>query len=401
MLTTDCQICGSMHLVPIIDLGHHPLADTFLPPEFLNREETSYPLRVLLCPDCGYATLAFIVPTEVRYQKIDYSYTASNSPVSIAHFDDMAKEIISQVGVGTNDLVVDIGSNDGTLLKAFRDHAGSNVLGIEPAKNIADIATQNGIPTLQDFFGTSAMSRIVAGGKAKAITATNVYNHITDLKIFMADIASSLTDDGQFVFEAPSLLELVRRTAFDTVYLEHVSYFGIKPLARLYASFGLHIRKIDLNDYMGGSMRVYVGKTPADPKIAEDFIRLEESEGIYDPATYAAFMDRVRAFKFDLCRRLYEIKQSGGIIVGVGAATKGNTLLNYCKIDRTLLECVTDSSPLKVGKLTPGSHLPILRDADIPKNATHALILPWNIGNFLKNKLKHLNLAFIIPSMGN
>ena len=399
MLTSNCQLCRSADLDLIIDLGHHPLADTFLPPDRLDQQETIYPLRVLLCRDCGYATLQYVVPPEERYQKTDYSYTSANSPVAVKHFADMAAEIVAAAGIGASDLVVDIGSSDGTLLKAFRDASGCGIIGIEPAPNIAKLASDAGVPTVQEFFGTSAAERILAQGKAKAITANNVFNHITDLPDFMTNIAKVLADDGLFVFEAPSLLELVRRLAFDTIYLEHVSFFGIKPLARFFKAFGLSIRRIETNDYMGGSMRGFVGKRPADDDVVSAFIKEEEEAGIYDVETYRAFMEKVRRFKMDLCRKIFDIKASGGVIVAIGAATKGNTLLNYCKLDRSVLECVTDSSPLKIGKFLPGSHLPIIADADIPKNATHALILPWNIASFLTEKLKHLNLEFIIPHM--
>jgi hypothetical protein len=236
-------------------------------------------------------------------------------------------------------------------------------------------------------------------GGAKAITGTNVFNHITDLPSFMRDIKEALTDDGAFVFEAPSLLELVKRLAFDTIYLEHISFFGMKPLVRFLKPLGLYVHRIEPSDYMGGSFRVYIKRTPSETKAAEDFIALEESAKLYAPETYATFMMNVRKFRSDLMKELYDIKTKGGVIVGIGAATKGNTLLNYCGINNGLLECVTDASPLKIGKYTPGSHLRIIPDAEIPKNATHALILPWNIGNFLKDKLKHLNLEFIVPHM--
>jgi hypothetical protein len=203
------------------------------------------------------------------------------------------------------------------------------------------------------------------------------------------------------VFETPSLFELVRRSAFDTIYLEHVSYFGIKPLRRFFSGFGLSIKAIEENDYMGGSMRIAVGAGDKEAtKKVEELAAREEALGIYSAETYEKFMTRIRRFKTSLCARLYHIKSEGGIIVGIGAATKGNTLLNYCGIDGSLLECVTDASPLKIGKYTPGSHLRIVSDRDIPKGTTHALILPWNIGDFLKEKLKHLDLEFIIHSMG-
>ena len=399
MLTKQCRLCESSELRLIIDLEYHPLADTFLPESALNEPETRYPLRVMQCTDCGHAFLQYVVPETERYQKVDYSYTAGNSPVSVKHFGEMAAEIITDQSIGANDLVVDVGGNDGTLLKAFKGQTGCKVLNVEPAGNIAKISQDGGIDTLHGFFDAAAAAEIKAMGGAKAITATNVFNHITDLPTFLRDVKEALTPDGAFVFEAPSLLELVKRLAFDTIYLEHVSFFGMKPLVRFLKPLGLYVHRIEPSDYMGGSFRVYIKQTLSETTAANDFIALEEATKLYEPETYATFMANVRKFRSDLMKELYDIKAKGGVIVGIGAATKGNTLLNYCGIDGGLLECVTDASALKIGKHTPGSHLRIVPDAEIPKNATHALILPWNIGNFLKDKLKHLNLEFIVPHM--
>lgn len=399
MIITSCPLCSSTSLGLVVDLGYHPLGDTFLPAEALNEPEIRYPLRVFRCADCGHAFQQFVVPETERYQKVDYSYTAGNSPVSVKHFGEMAAEIVADQGVGQDDLVVDIGGNDGTLLKAFREQAGCRVLNVEPAGNIARISTESGVDTHHGFFDASAAEKISSMGGAKIITGTNVFNHINDLPTFMADIKNALTPDGAFVFEAPSLYELVKRLAFDTMYLEHVSFFGMKPLVRFFGGIGFHVHRIEPSDYMGGSFRVYVKQQPGDPKVAQDFITLENEIGLYEEKTYEAFRAKVRKFRADLMRDLYEIKSKGGKIVGIGAATKGNTLLNYCGIDNGLLECVTDASPLKIGKFTPGSHLPIIPDADIPKDATHGVILAWNIGDFLKEKLKHLNLEFIVPHM--
>ncbi|MFA5185787.1 MAG: class I SAM-dependent methyltransferase [Patescibacteria group bacterium] len=400
MRPSSCQLCSSTDLRLAIDLGHHPLADTFLPADMLDAAEKTYPLRTLLCPDCGYMTLQYVVPPEERYQQVDYSYTSANSPVAVKHFAEMAQQLSVLADLDNTGLAVDIGSSDGTLLKAFKEQTGCRILGIEPAPNIAKIASESGVPTLQDFFNAKTKDEIVKHGKAKVITANNVFNHISDLRDFMANIAASLTDDGLFVFEAPSLFELVKRSAFDTIYLEHVSYFGIKPLRKFFAGFGLVIKDIQENDYMGGSMRVAVGRGQENSGAVEAMVAKEEASGIYLPETYVKFMERIRRFKFDLCLKLFQIKSAGGKIIGIGAATKGNTLLNFCKIDNSLLDCVTDTSPLKVGKYLPGSHLRIIDDKDIPPDTTHALILPWNIGNFLKEKLKHLGFEFIIPSMG-
>ncbi len=399
MIIDSCRLCASSKLRLIIDLDYHPLADTFLPESALNEPEAHYPLRVMQCVDCGHAFLQYVVPETERYQKVDYSYTAGNSPVSVKHFAEMAAEIVADQSINTNDLVVDVGGNDGTLLKAFKEQSGCKVLNVEPAGNIAKISQSNGIDTHNGFFDAAATAKIKALGGAKAITGTNVFNHITDLPSFMRDVKEALTPDGAFVFEAPSLLELVKRLAFDTIYLEHISFFGMKPLVRFLKPLGLYVHRIEASDYMGGSFRVYIKQTPNETTAANDFIALEEAAKLYEPETYVTFMTNVRKFRSDLMKELYDIKAKGGVIVGIGAATKGNTLLNYCGINGGLLECVTDASALKIGKYTPGSHLRIVPDADIPKNATHALILPWNIGNFLKEKLKHLNLEFIVPHM--
>ncbi|MFH1621472.1 MAG: class I SAM-dependent methyltransferase [Patescibacteria group bacterium] len=400
MHTNNCQLCSSANLELAIDLGHHPLADTFLPPDKLDAAETSFPLRTLLCRNCGYMTLQYIVPSETRYQQVDYSYTSANSPVAVKHFAEMAQQLSALANLGNADLVVDIGSSDGTLLKAFKEQTRCRILGIEPAPNIAKMANEAGVPTLQDFFNAKIKDEIVKQGKAKIITANNVFNHINDLRDFMSNIVASLADGGLFVFEVPSLYELVKRSAFDTIYLEHVSYFGIKPLRKFFSGFGLAIKDIRENDYMGGSMRVAISHLPENTKTVDAVIAKEENTNIYSPETYVKFMDQIRRFKFDLCLKLFQIKSAGGKIIGIGAATKGNTLLNFCKIDNSLLDCVTDTSALKIGKYLPGSHLRIIDDKNIPPDTTHALILPWNIGHFLKKKLKHLEFEFIIPSMG-
>ena len=399
MITTDCQLCGSKKLSPIIDLGYHPLADTFLPRELLNEPENTYPLVVLLCPDCGYATSKYIVDAPTRYQKVDYSYTSSNSAVAIRHFEEIAAEIIKELNITEQDKVVDIGSNDGTLLQTFRVQTNCQIIGVEPAPNVIKLAAKNNIPTLPGFFDKENKEKILQNGRAKAITANNVFNHITNLPEFMTNIADLLTDDGAFVFEVPYLLDLVEMNAFDTIYLEHISYFGIKPLAQFFKKFNLQVWRIERTEYMGGTVRVYVGKKNKNPKIAGQQTKIETAAKIYEVKTYQTLTEKIREFKFNLCRQIFEIKSRGEKIIAIGAATKGNTLLNYCKLDNTLMEFVTDNSPLKIGKFTPGSHIPIKSDADITPDIKYGLILPWNIGDFLKEKLKHLNLQFIIPKM--
>jgi len=400
MTVTKCQLCNSKDLKLVIDLGYHPLADTFLKTEQLTKQEETFPLRVLLCQNCGYATLQYIVEPEKRYQQADYSYTSSNSPVAIKHFAEMADQVIVKASLKKSDLVVDIGSNDGTLLNSFKSKLNCPVISVEPAANIAEIAAKNKIPTLNRFFDKMSVEKILKNsGKAKAILATNVLNHITDLNDFFKNINRLLAPNGYFIFESPYLLSLLEKTAFDTIYLEHVSFFSIKPLNRFLKKLNLHIHHIEENEYMGGSIRVYISKKQANESIVRKYSDKEERAKIYQVDTYKILMSKAERLKFNLCRQLYQIKARGEKIIGIGAATKGNTLLNYCRIDNSLIDFITDSSPLKINKFMPGSHIPIKSDSSITPDIKYALILPWNIAAFLKKKLKHLNLKFIVPQI--
>lgn len=395
-----CQLCNSDSLNLIIDLGHHPLADSFLNENQINEVIKTYPLKVYMCQNCGHAMLGHSVSAEERYQDIDYSYTASNSKVSIAHFDEMSKEIGQRVKLNKNDLVVDVGSNDGTLLKAFQSNFGTKIIGIEPSLNISKIAKQNGVTTINDFFNSKTAEKILKVSKAKVITATNVFNHISELNQFTKNIKKILHNDGAFVFEVPYFPDLIKQGAFDTIYLEHISYFNVKPFQEFFSKYDLYISHLETNTYMGGSIRVYVTKTkPKSSSIVKNYISDEKKNGIYDLKTYKEFNNRIIDFKNRLNFDLYQAKLNGDKIIAIGAATKGNTLLNYCKINTSVIEFVTDSSPLKVGKYMPGSHIPIRHDNDITPDVKYALILPWNIADFLVSKLSHLKLKFIIPKM--
>lgn len=397
MKVTHCHLCGSADLTNVLDLGFHPLADFFLKESQLQEAERRYPLAVLLCQNCGHGMNSFVVPAETRYQENDYSYDSGNSKISIQHFTEMAKEVSDRAGVQKGELVVDIGSNIGTLLGAFRD-LGATIQGVDPAPNIVALAEKNGIPTINDFFNDSSAKKILEKGRAKAITITNAFNHISPLDAFMESIVSILDKSGSFVIELPYFLEIIRKKHFDVVYLEHVSYIAVKPLVPFFKKYGLSITHVEENDYMSGSIRIFVGFGEESPLVKEK-ITLEEESGLYSVETWKKFAASIRESKLRLLKELVEARSGGGKIVAIGAAAKGNTLLNYCGIDTTLIDFATDASPLKIGKYTPGSHLPILSDDAINEEVTHALILAWNIADFLKSKIspKFPHLKFITP----
>lgn len=399
MKLKKCRLCNSGHIETVVDLGFHPLADTFLPASLHFGPEVSYPLQLGSCQDCGHVFTLYPVSPEDRYQKQDYSYDSSNSKVSILHFREFADSVLRDLGLAPDALIVDIGSNVGTLLSHFQASGHTNVLGVEPSGNISRIAVDAGIPTLNNFFDAEAAERIKKCGQVEVLLSSNVVNHADDTATLLRIAKDVLSPTGVFVFEVPYLLDLVQGTAFDTIYHEHVHYCGIKPIAACLGREGFSIYKVERLDYMCGSIRVYarVGGTQAN--VVTRLIAEEETFGLYSRSTYASFMGRVRAVKFSVNQHLWKIRADGGKIIGVGAATKGNTFLNYCRLDGDLVSYITDASTLKIGKLTPGSHIPIVSDADIDESVTHALILPWNIASFLKEKLAYLGLQFYVPQV--
>lgn len=397
MLVKACHLCASKHLVKVLDLGFHPLADFFLKEQQLTEVERRYPLSLLLCQNCGHGMNSYVVPAETRYQENDYSYDSSNSKISIQHFADMAKEVWKRAGAKKGDRVVDIGSNIGTLLSAFKK-LGAKVRGVDPAQNIAKLAVKNGIPTINDFFNASACKKILKDGKPKIITMTNAFNHVSNLNEFMRDVVSIMDKESTFVIELPYFLEILRKKHFDVIYLEHVSYIAVKPLRAYLKKFNLHITHVEENDYMSGSIRIYIGYGKESP-LVEKQIKLEEKMGLYDKKIWKKFAKSVRECRMNILKELRGARKRGARIVAIGAAAKGNTLLNYCGIDSRLVDFVTDASPLKIGKYTPGSRLPILSDDAIDENVSDALILAWNIAGLLKKKIgsRHPKLHFITP----
>jgi SAM-dependent methyltransferase len=394
-----CRLCQSPSVQKVIDLGYHPLADTFLSEDLLFGPEITYPLQLGLCRSCGHVFTLCSVSPEDRYQKNDYSYDSSNSKVSIEHFKEFARDVISKYEITARSLIVDVGSNVGTLLSHFKNETKCRVLGVEPSKNIADIALKNEIPTINDFFAPQVVGEIKGIGEVDVVVSANVFNHADDLGAVLETAKGILKRNGALVFEVPYLAELVKRTAFDTIYHEHVHYHSIKPLSRFLERHGFFIHDVEVLDYMCGSMRVHATLNENSRPIAREMIKQEELLGLFEPSTYSAFMARVQKVKFSVNSYLAKVRSEGGKVIGIGAATKGNTLLNYCKLDSDFLAYVTDSSPLKINKLTPGSHIPIVSDEDIDAKVTHALILPWNIADFLKKKLAHLNVEFFVPQV--
>lgn len=383
----QCRICGDRNLTGFLSLGPLPTPNAYLSEEDLEKPEPTYPLDVGYCNSCGLVQLTQIVRPDIMFR--NYLYIPSGSRTMVEHFGRLAKETVERFNVLPEALVIDIGSNDGTLLKSFRNHK-ARILGVDPATNLAEIAQAQGIETINDFFTEELAKKIqTERGAAKVITATNVVAHIGDLDSFFRGVETLLADDGVFIAEFPYLVDLLDKTEFDTIYQEHLSYFSVKPLLRLFERFNLKIIDIKRIDVHGGSLRMFIEKGDYDslpPSVAE-LLKLEEEKGIYKPETYRAFIERVETKREELVLLLSQLKGNGKRIVGYGASARGNILLHYFGIDRKFLDYVVDSTPYKQGLYTPGHHILIFPESKILEDQPdYALLLAWNFAEEIIKK---------------
>jgi SAM-dependent methyltransferase len=397
-----CRICKNKKLETILDLGEMPLANAFLDENQLGQEEVFYPLRVVWCESCGLLQIDEIVPPEILFS--NYVYVSGTSEALRKHFEGLATEVVTDFNLNSESLVVDIGSNDGTLLKEFRNFS-VQVIGVEPAVNIAKIAEENGIKTVNYFFSEDTAKKIVKeNGKAEAITATNVFAHTNDLDDLLNGIAYLLKDDGVFVIEVPYLVDLLDNVEFDTIYHEHLSYFAVRPLKRLFEEHDLKIVNVERVTIHGGTIRVFVSKKKSSYEINESvsqLISLEMEKGLTEITAYRKFAERVEKLKADLVSLLQKLKSENRKVIGYGAAAKGNTLLNYYQIGPDLIEFIADLSPMKQNKFTPGTHIPVDNPERIyDAEPDYLLILAWNFADEIMEqqaKFRERGGQFIVP----
>jgi SAM-dependent methyltransferase len=316
---------------------------------------------------------------------------------------EFATSATKRLGLGADDLAVDIGSNVGVLLGAFRAN-GLKVQGVDPAANIVMLAQANGIDTICDFFNEDTARTIVASKQqASVITATNVFAHVDDLDAFMRSILLLLNENGAFIFEAPYFVNLLKQNEYDTIYHEHLSYLSVKPLVGFFRKHGMEVFDIEERDIHGGSFRVYVGRQGKRPVsgIVARMVQAEEEMGIYRHDKLAEFAAAVRRNKDELTWLLHSLKHQGKRIAAVSAPAKGMTLLNYCGLDADLLDFVTEKSKLKIGRYTPGAHIPVVSDDELlNQQPDYALLLAWNFADEIMKNLHEFRKRggkFIIP----
>jgi hypothetical protein len=398
-----CRTCDSSRLYKFLDLGHHPHSDQFRKKDQVNTPVIFYPLNVVVCENCGFVQLDYVVDPTVLYQD-NYPYESSVTETGKRHYHDFAKSVVEDFQFGKNDLAVDIGSNVGVLLEGFK-LLGLNVKGVDPAPNICELAEQRGIPTINDFFGERAAEKIItSNGKASIITGTNVFAHVDDLNGFVRAVKLLIHNTkGILVIESPHLLHLIEKLEYDTIYHEHLSYISIEPLIPFFHKHDMEIIKVEQKDIHGGSIRIFVSNKnnyPIHQSVA-DIVRLENAAGLRDKDKLHAFAQRVENNKKELNLLLSKLKGEGSRIVAVSAPAKGMTLLNYCKIDRQVLDYVTEKSRLKIGLFTPGDHIPVYPDSRLLEDMPdYALLLAWNFAEEIMNNNKEFRSRggkFIIP----
>ncbi|MBI2048127.1 MAG: class I SAM-dependent methyltransferase [Parcubacteria group bacterium] len=397
-------MCKNGSLLPVLDLGLQPHSDHFPTKEQLNKPTELYPLRLVFCNDCGLLQIDYLVSPKILYQT-DYVYQSlSTTKTGSAHFENLAKNVCKEYSIPKGALAVDIGSNVGSLLQCFKNE-GLRVQGVDPAEEMARTAIKNGIPTIIDFFNTKVAEQIIArnGGKAHVITGTNVFAHIHDIDNAVTGMKKLLADDGVIVVEAPYVRDLIEHMEYDTIYHSHVGYLAVKPMERYSRRMGLELFALKKSDMHGGSLQYYIGHTGRHP-ISSDinhYIEEEETYGLYDYARLKKFAEDVLVQKKELVELLLGLKKEGKRIVGISAPAKGNTLLNYCGIDNAVLDFITEKNPLKVGRYTPGTRIPIYGDEKLlEEQPDYALILAWNFAKeIIKNleEFKKRGGRFIVP----
>lgn len=387
---THCQVCGSGNLELVIDLGHQPLCDSLLTEEQLRQPETSYPLRQLRCPECTLNLLDYVVPGDVVYHQ-EYPYKSGVTRELVAYMDAMSATLAERHSLPPDSLVVDIGSNDGTLLGGFK-RRGHRVVGVEPTQ-IAELAQQDGIDTVHAFFSTDIARRIVEDhGNASLVTATNVFAHMSQLGETVRGIEMLIGDKGIAVIEVHYLLDVLLRRQFDTIYHEHIRTYSLRSLITLVEQYGLEVMDAERANRYGGNIRIHVarrGVYPVHGNVAQ-LLRAEADAGLGDAAVYDAFRSDVERNRVRTMEFLYQCAARGERVVGNSSPGRASTLINYYGIDQSLVPYLAEQpASLKRGLYLPGMHIPIVDNSILVEEQPDYIVLfAWHYADSITAELR-------------
>lgn len=383
----------------ILRYGNQPIVQSYLTQKQLLQPELTYPLNLIYCKNCGLLQLDYIVDPEIVFPK-NYPYRTGLTNMLIRNFRELTEKVIPQYHLRTGDLVIDIGSNDGTLLKAFKEK-GMRVLGVEPT-DAAKTANKNGIPTRQEFFDKNSVEAILKKyGPAKLITATNVFAHINNASELAKNIRALLDKNGVFISESQYFLDTFQKMELDCIYHEHIRFYTLKPLIKLLSDSGFATVDAEKISAAGGSIRVFAmtGKQKQNPRVKK-LIAEENKIDPYNPKNLKSFAKRAIQAKKTIVRLVVECAQKG-TVAGLGSPARSNTLLGFTHLDKDILKYLGEKSGSpKIGLLTPGTHIPVVDEKQIIKDQPeYLLILSWHIGEELMKIMRRLGYKgkFIMP----
>jgi 2-polyprenyl-3-methyl-5-hydroxy-6-metoxy-1,4-benzoquinol methylase len=398
-----CRFCGHAVRHTFVDLGMSPLCQTHITSAQLNHMEPFYPLHAYVCERCFLVQLEeFVAPGDIFSE---YAYFSSYADSWVEHARKYCALMCERFGLDRRSRVVEIASNDGYLLQHFVAR-GVQVLGVEPAANVAEVAIEKGIPSVVKFFGSKTARELASEfGRPDLLLGNNVLAHVPDLNDFVSGMKLLLGESGVITMEFPHLLDLMQHNQFDTIYHEHFSYFSFATVTEVFRQHGLTLFDVERIPTHGGSLRIYGRHTEDASKPvsarAHELLAVEERFGLRKLETYAAFAEQVRETKRALLEFLIGAKRAGKRIIGYGAPGKGNTLLNYCGIGTDFLDFTVDRNPYKQGKYTPGTHIPIRHPDELIKaRPDYVLILPWNLKDEILatiGKIPELRARFVVP----
>ena len=397
-----CRLCESRELTPVLNLTPTPPANEFVSKEQIGQKQQVYPLDIYYCEACHHAQLLDIVSPEILFK--DYVYVSGTSAVFRTHFEQYASQANEELQLKNKDLVVDIGSNDGTLLRYFKS-MNVRVLGIEPARDIALAANADGIKTINNFFSPNlAVELRKQHGPAKLVTANNVFAHIDDLDSVVAGIKKLLAPDGLFIFEVSYLVDVIQNTLFDTIYHEHLSYHSVQPLVSFFLKHDMELIRADRVDSHGGSLRGFVqfkGGPHNKHNSVSDRLEEERSLGLDSSVALMGFSEHINELRQEVTGMLDDLIRRGKKVAGYGAPAKSTTLMYHFGIQPDSLLYIVDDSPLKQGLFSPGLNIPILPSSALESDPVDCLfIFAWNFSKPIMEKMssyKEGGGQFLVP----